>query len=123
MSLEYKTQAYIRKAIRQASLSRMADGRWLASLPAFSLEAEGDSEDEAEQNLLMRLTVYVLGAPIAGWRLPKIEDMDLEPPGEGQAWYWSPAWQQAEREASEDIAAGRVERFESDETFLAAFPD
>jgi len=25
-----------------------------------------------------------------------------------QAWFWSPEWQQAEREAQEDIRAGRV---------------
>jgi len=37
-----------------------------------------------------------------------------------QAWFWTPEWQAGEREADEDIAAGRVERFESDEEFLAA---
>lgn len=37
-----------------------------------------------------------------------------------QAWFWTPDWQAGEREADADIAAGRVERFESDEAFLAA---
>jgi len=37
-----------------------------------------------------------------------------------QAWFWTPEWQAKEREADEDIAAGRGERFESDEEFLAA---
>ena len=37
-----------------------------------------------------------------------------------QAWFWTPEWQAGEREADEDIAAGRIERFESDEEFLAA---
>lgn len=37
-----------------------------------------------------------------------------------QAWFWTPEWQVMEREADEDIAAGRVQRFESDEDFLAA---
>lgn len=37
-----------------------------------------------------------------------------------QAWFWTPEWQAKEREADEDIAAGRSERFESDEEFLAA---
>lgn len=37
-----------------------------------------------------------------------------------QAWFWTPEWQAMEREADADIAAGRVERFESDEAFLAA---
>ena len=35
-----------------------------------------------------------------------------------QAWYWTPEWQAGEREADEDIAAGRVERFMNDEEFL-----
>ena len=37
-----------------------------------------------------------------------------------QAWFWTPEWQAGERRADEDLAAGRVERFESDEEFLAA---
>ena len=37
-----------------------------------------------------------------------------------QAWFHSRRWQQMEREADEDLAAGRVERFESGEDFLAA---
>lgn len=28
-----------------------------------------------------------------------------------QAWFWSPEWQQAEEEATEDIEAGRVLTF------------
>ena len=35
-----------------------------------------------------------------------------------QAWFWAPAWQAGEREASLDIAEGRVEVFETDEDFL-----
>jgi AbrB family looped-hinge helix DNA binding protein len=37
-----------------------------------------------------------------------------------QAWFWTPTWQKGEREASEDIASGRVTRFESDEEFLSS---
>jgi len=37
-----------------------------------------------------------------------------------QAWFWTPEWQEGERQADADIAAGRVERFETDEAFLAA---
>jgi bifunctional DNA-binding transcriptional regulator/antitoxin component of YhaV-PrlF toxin-antitoxin module len=36
------------------------------------------------------------------------------------AWFWTPEWQAKEREADEDIAAGRVRHFESDEEFLAS---
>lgn len=40
-----------------------------------------------------------------------------------QAWFWSREWQEAEREADEDIAAGRFTRFESDDEFFAALTD
>lgn len=30
-----------------------------------------------------------------------------------EAWYWTPEWQAMEREADEDIKAGRVKRFKS----------
>jgi bifunctional DNA-binding transcriptional regulator/antitoxin component of YhaV-PrlF toxin-antitoxin module len=36
-----------------------------------------------------------------------------------QAWFWSPRWQQMEREADEDIAAGRIKRFDSLEELFA----
>ena len=32
---------------------------------------------------------------------------------EGQAWFWTPEWQDGEREAEEDIAAGRTTIMES----------
>ena len=38
----------------------------------------------------------------------------------GQAWFWTPEWQAQERETDEDVAAGRLERFETDEALLAA---
>lgn len=45
-------------------------------------------------------------------------------PDPDQAWFWTKEWQTKEAEASADIAAGRVEHFDSDEAFLAAFdPD
>jgi hypothetical protein len=40
-----------------------------------------------------------------------------------QAWFWTPEWQAKEREADADKAAGRVERFESDEAFTAALEE
>lgn len=36
-----------------------------------------------------------------------------------QAWFWTEEWQQKEREADEDIAAGRMTRYLSDEAFTA----
>ena len=37
-----------------------------------------------------------------------------------QAWFWTEEWQRKEREADEDIAAGRISRYLSDEEFEAA---
>ena len=37
-----------------------------------------------------------------------------------QAWFWTPQWQQGEREADADLAAGRGETFNSGEDFLDA---
>lgn len=38
----------------------------------------------------------------------------------GQAWYWTAEWQEGERAAAADLAAGRVRVFGSDEEFLAS---
>lgn len=35
-----------------------------------------------------------------------------------QTWFWRKEWQTGEREASEDIAAGRTTRYQSDDEFL-----
>ena len=40
-----------------------------------------------------------------------------------QAWFWTPGWQAGEREASLDIAEGRVEVFQSDADFLNSLDD
>ena len=40
--------------------------------------------------------------------------------GASQDWLCTPEWQAREREADEDLAAGRFTRHESDEEFLAA---
>ena len=37
-----------------------------------------------------------------------------------QAYFWSAEWQEAEREASEDIAAGRVHEFDDPEELIAS---
>ena len=36
-----------------------------------------------------------------------------------QAWFWTEEWQKKEREADEDVAAGRMTRYFSDEEFTA----
>jgi hypothetical protein len=40
-----------------------------------------------------------------------------------QAWFWTREWQQREHVADEDLAAGRVTRYESDEQFLATLDE
>lgn len=35
-----------------------------------------------------------------------------------QAWFWTDSWQRGERQASDEIAAGRVETFKDEESFL-----
>jgi len=37
-----------------------------------------------------------------------------------QAYFWTPVWQRAETEASEDIAAGRVHEFEDADDLIAS---
>jgi AbrB family looped-hinge helix DNA binding protein len=36
-----------------------------------------------------------------------------------QAWFWSPAWQAAEREADEDLTAGRYDEFATMDDLIA----
>jgi len=40
-----------------------------------------------------------------------------------QVWFWTAEWQEGEREVDADLAAGRAERFNSDEEFLRALND
>jgi len=37
-----------------------------------------------------------------------------------QAWFWTDEWQRGEREAADELASGRGQRFESAEEFLAS---
>lgn len=48
--------------------------------------------------------------------LEEIADGRIDPE---QAWFWTGEWQEKEREADADLAAGRTTRYESDEEFLA----
>ncbi len=49
--------------------------------------------------------------------LEEITDGRIDPE---QAWFWTREWQAKEREADEDLAAGRATTFESDDEFLGA---
>lgn len=48
-----------------------------------------------------------------------IELHPLLPHRADQAWFWAERWQAMEQEAEEDIAAGRVETFDSSDEFMA----
>lgn len=52
--------------------------------------------------------------------LGEIIDERIDPE---QAWFWTREWQQRERETDEDLAAGRVTRYKSDEQFLAVLDE
>jgi len=39
--------------------------------------------------------------------------LDEEAILDDQSWYWTPEWQAAEKEADEDIAAGRIHSFDN----------
>ncbi|HVX34204.1 MAG TPA: hypothetical protein VHA80_13795 [Solirubrobacterales bacterium] len=47
--------------------------------------------------------------------IEEITDGRIDPE---QAWFWTREWQAKEREADEDLAAGRATTFESDDEFL-----
>lgn len=49
--------------------------------------------------------------------LRRITVRELDP---DQAWVWTAKWQEKLREAHGDLAAGRVERYESSEEFLGS---
>jgi hypothetical protein len=37
-----------------------------------------------------------------------------------QAWFWTPEWQEGERRASEEVAAGQYETYDNLDDFFAA---
>ena len=55
-----------------------------------------------------------------GLLLRAVEPDDIDP---DQAWFWTPEWQAKERQADEDIAAGRGKVYLSDEEFLASLDE
>jgi hypothetical protein len=52
--------------------------------------------------------------------LEEISDGRIDP---DQAGFWTREWQDKEQEADDDLAAGRVTRYESNEDFLAALDE
>jgi hypothetical protein len=52
--------------------------------------------------------------------LEEISDGRIDP---DQAGFWTREWRDREREADDDLATGRVTRYEGDEDFLAALDE
>ena len=52
--------------------------------------------------------------------LGEISDGRIDPE---QAGFWTHEWQAKEREADDDLAAGRATRYETDDEFLAALDE
>jgi hypothetical protein len=44
-------------------------------------------------------------------------------PNPDQSWFWTDEWQEAEREAEEDLAAGRYDEFYTADEFVASLED
>jgi hypothetical protein len=48
--------------------------------------------------------------------LQRVSRGEIDP---DQSWFWTRVWQEGEREADADLAAGRIQRFEGDDAFFA----
>jgi predicted transcriptional regulator len=85
-------------------------------MKAISLRIE---ENQYER---LRLASFVDRRPISEIIREAIEDylQEKHPPKPGQEWFWTEAWQAAEREVEADLAAGRYETFDTMEDFLAS---
>ena len=68
--------------------------------------------------LVDRLPEQAVGG--AAVLLGEMTDGKIDPE---QAWFWTREWQEREREADEDIAAGRGTTYESDDDFVAALEE
>lgn len=78
MTLNYKTQAYIIRALRHAILAQRLSGGWVASLPMLGLTVVAPTRDDAEAELAGQVVTYIFRAEQHGWHLPRIGDVDLE---------------------------------------------
>jgi hypothetical protein len=141
MALQTLTSHYI-TTLRRRTEFRSGGDLIVAFVPEVpGIKGEGDSKERAEASFLLRYFTWLLQQLVEGRPVPPMGEHDLnsdynrrlfmretgldipllnEQPDPDQMWFWTPKWQLMEREADEDIAASRVERFESDEEFDAA---
>jgi hypothetical protein len=75
---------------------------------------------EESQYERLRLASFVDRRPVSAIVREAIESYLQEKytPKPGQEWFWTEAWQTAEREVEGDLAAGRHETFDTMEEFL-----
>lgn len=81
------------------------------------LEA-GNSLDPESARLLVAETLR-LRALVSEHLTVTIRPISARGTDPTQAWFWTPEWQQREREANEDVSAGRIRRFGDSEALLA----
>jgi hypothetical protein len=75
---------------------------------------------EPEQYQRLRVLSFVTEKPISEMIREAIDEylQERQTPKPGQEWFWAEAWQKAEHEVEEDLAAGKYETFETMEDFL-----
>jgi len=75
---------------------------------------------EVKQYEQLRLQSFVNHRPMSQIIREAIENyLEQQPPIKpGQEWFWTPEWQEAEREVEADLAARRFETFDTMEDFL-----
>jgi hypothetical protein len=75
---------------------------------------------EERQYERLRLMAFEERRPMAEIVRAAVQEyLEQRPIPPGQEWFWSAAWQKAEKEAESDLAAGRYETFDTMEDFLA----
>lgn len=100
---------------------QLSDAAWAVVMPRIATSAPVEGSTTYNP---MRVTWYPSSEPDAPMGTV-IEGHSLEPPDStehdpDQAYFWTPEWQAAEKEADEDIAAGRVKEFATGEEFIAS---
>jgi predicted transcriptional regulator len=75
---------------------------------------------ETEQYERLRLMSFVNRKPMSELLRDAVDDyLSKHPVKPGQEWFWTAAWQEAERAVEAELAAGRHETYDTMEDFLA----
>jgi antitoxin PrlF len=101
---------YLSQGNKGIGWARLRQGEDIRRMSFVTLRARNQIRLPAE---IVRAAGLAQGDPIEVRYLEGV--ITLVP---SHAWFWAPEWQEGEREASADIARGKVSRFESDQSFL-----